>query len=692
MSFSGIVRFRMALLAGVGALALGAADPGLAQETLPAGQGAAEPGVIAYPAAFFADSRPNNAFDMLRRVPGFTFEGGENVRGFAGAAGNVLIDGQRPTSKSVRLEDLLSRIPASTVVRIELVRGGATGVDMQGYALVANVIRSTDTVSTTAVTLGSNFYKGPWRGAWIGPAAGLEWSRRGDRLSLEGAARVEFEVDDQSGDGDVRELDARGVLDQAGPYVTRERGVVMSANGSAELDLGADVFRLNAGVQRDTESVFERIALFNRTGRLSDYELVTGTEPNTELEIGGDYQHIFSERLSASLVALQTLVWNKAEETSQELRGVETFVGSERSGESILRAVVTAKPRESLSLEVGAEGAFNFLEAETAVTEDGRVIVVPNANVRVEERRGEAFAIAVWSPSDRLTVEAAARAEASRISQTGDTDLNRSFFFPKPRLLVSYAPDDLSQLRLRFEREVGQLDFGDFVATADLRAGQIDAGNADLEPERAWVFEAAYERRFWERGAVVLTYAHEEVQAVLDLIPIAGRFDAPGNIGDGTRDRLGVDLTLPLSPLGISGGLLSVEAERHWSKVTDPVTGRPRRISGEQRFTGEARFSQDLDRLRSTWGVEVQVGGHETQYRIDQLRRESGDAAWMAYWDWKPDETLSIRLELQNVTSKQTRLYRTFYDGPRSAAIVDDVEIRRSRFDPYVSFRVRKVL
>ena len=268
---SGMMRLKAALMAGAGALAL--AGPGLAQEAVPAAPAvtAAEPGVIAYPAVFFADSRPNNAFDMLRRVSGFTFEGGENVRGFAGAAGNVLIDGQRPTSKSVRLEDLLSRIPASTVVRIELIRGGATGIDMQGYALVANVIRSTDTVSNLAVSVGANAYKGPWKGSWIGPAAALEWSRRGDMLSLEGAARIEFEVDDQSGEGDVRELDARGILAQESPYVTRERGAVMSANGSAEFDLGADVFRLNAGVQRDTESVFEQIALFNRAGRLGDY-------------------------------------------------------------------------------------------------------------------------------------------------------------------------------------------------------------------------------------------------------------------------------------------------------------------------------------------------------------------------------------------------------------------------------------
>ena len=683
---------RAALLAGAGLLAIAGAGPTIAQVPAgPAPAAAAEPGVIAYPIAFFADSRPNNAFDMLQRVPGFTFQGGEDVRGFAGAAGNVLIDGQRPTSKSVSLEDLLSRIPASTVLRIELIRGGATGIDMQGYPLVANVIRSTDVVATTAVTAGANVYKN----GWIGPIAALEWSRRGDMLSLEGAARAEWLIDDQSGAGAIEERDAFGRLMLDGPYRTRERGAVLSANGSAELDLGTNIFRLNAGFSKEPESVFERVVLFDRAGRLDEVSAVDGKESDTEFEVGADYQRIVSDRLSFNLVALQTLVWATAEETSQEIGETETFDLEETAGETIVRAAVTAQPSGALSLEAGAEGALNFLEASTAVTEDGQIVVIPNANVRVEERRGEAFAIAVWRPSERMTVEAAMRAEASRISQTGDTNNARSFFFPKPRLLVSYAPDDLSQVRLRLEREVGQLEFGDFVASADLRAGQINAGNADLEPERAWVFEVAAERRFWGRGAIVLTYAHEEVQQVLDLIPIGlpgDQFDAPGNIGDGRRDRLGVDLSLPLDRLGVSGGLLSIEAERHWSSVTDPVTGASRRISGEAPFVGEARFSQDIARLRSTWGVEVAVGEREIEYRIDQLRRESSDAVWMAYWDWKPDETLSVRLELQNVTARQSRLYRSFYNGPRSTGAVDDVEIRRARFDPYVSFRVRKVL
>jgi hypothetical protein len=65
---------------------------------------------------------------MISRCPAFRFDGGDSdVRGFSGATGNVLIDGKRPTSKSESLEAILRRIPARSVVRIELIRAGAPG-------------------------------------------------------------------------------------------------------------------------------------------------------------------------------------------------------------------------------------------------------------------------------------------------------------------------------------------------------------------------------------------------------------------------------------------------------------------------------------------------------------------------------------------------------------------------------------
>ena len=82
--------------------------PAVAWCATPAESGTAG-AVTAYPASFFAAAQPYSAFDMLVFLPGYSFvEADPDVRGFAGAAGNVLIDGARPASKHESLETILA--------------------------------------------------------------------------------------------------------------------------------------------------------------------------------------------------------------------------------------------------------------------------------------------------------------------------------------------------------------------------------------------------------------------------------------------------------------------------------------------------------------------------------------------------------------------------------------------------------
>ena len=98
---------------------------------LPVAEAARQDGVISYPPAYFASFQPSNAMEMVNRVPGFSFDGGDDdVRGFGGAGGNVLIDGQRPAAKSDNLENILRRLPSSNIERVDLIRGSANGIDM----------------------------------------------------------------------------------------------------------------------------------------------------------------------------------------------------------------------------------------------------------------------------------------------------------------------------------------------------------------------------------------------------------------------------------------------------------------------------------------------------------------------------------------------------------------------------------
>ena len=119
-----------------------ASAPAFAQQ---AGQ---PPAAQSYAADFFTPFNPVTAEDMIRRLPGFNLDTGDDRRGFAGAAGNVLINGERPSSKT-SLAEQLSRISARDVLRIDILSGSGQGTDISGQTMIADVrLRPRDTGAT----------------------------------------------------------------------------------------------------------------------------------------------------------------------------------------------------------------------------------------------------------------------------------------------------------------------------------------------------------------------------------------------------------------------------------------------------------------------------------------------------------------------------------------------------------------
>ena len=69
---------------------------------------------------------------MVDQVPGFQLDDGTDQRGFGAAIGNVLINDRYPSAKQDTPTQILQRIPASQVQRIELIRGQVREIDLLG--------------------------------------------------------------------------------------------------------------------------------------------------------------------------------------------------------------------------------------------------------------------------------------------------------------------------------------------------------------------------------------------------------------------------------------------------------------------------------------------------------------------------------------------------------------------------------
>ncbi len=668
----------MRVVLGLTAALLAAAPCARAQST-PTGQS----GVLVYDAAFFADARPSTALDMIRRLPGFTFDVGEAARGFAGTAGNVLIDGQRPTSKTDALDSIIGRIPAADVERIEIIRGGAPGIDMQGKAVVANIIRKKAESTRIVVDLSDNFFLD---GHSV-PQGSVEFTKHaGDRLYEASLVRYGG-YDDSVGIG------TRTIIDASGTTLQQENrravGFGAGATGAVTLPLWGGQFKANAALQ---STPFRSDLTFTSPGFVSDIISRTGSQ---NFELGLHWQGPVGN-FELETLGLQRLGRDTSYNVFADPTTDQRFLSTNKTSESILRGIARYRLSPALSFEGGLEGAYNYLDGASSFTFNGVAIPLPSANVTVNEKRGEAFAQGTWKITDELTFEAGARFEYSVISESGDTSKTRSFFYPKPRALISWSPDADTQVRLRFERVLGQLDFGNFVATSDLGGNGVHAGNADLKPDQRDQFELSFERHFWSKGAFVVTLLHEEIKDVVDLVPITvppDTFDAPGNIGAGVSNQLDIETTLPLDWLGLTNGLFKTTTIFRNSRVHDPLTGDIRVITAQRQQDIELSLTQDIESLKSTWGINYFNGWRERYYSVHELRdRRIPPGLVSVYWEYKPSPDMMLHVELDNLTrfTYDDKHYRYFPPSTRASGTPDQLEERVVRSQPRLYVEVRK--
>jgi hypothetical protein len=665
------------------AIATPAASTAKVVPALPAAPAVSQSGnVISYAAAYFASTQASTAYDMIQRLPGFTLDDGSSVRGFGGAAGNVLIDGQRPTSKSDDLASILKRVPAAQVARIDLIRGTTPGIDMQGKTVVANVVLRTAGGFSGAVQLAQYSVRQGYRD----PNVRLEGSWRKDRRSLEGSllAFQGHASSEGSGPHEIRGPD--GAL--LGRSHTRNSQPTWQYKATAAAETPLAGGRLSANLSFDAEPFrLTSVDTFGIAGRQAEND----EQIQNIGELGAHFTRDVARGLYLELIGLQQLSHTRFESDFPRIADDQRFKLDNHQGETVGRLVLHAQPSPKLTAEAGGEYAFNSLNARTDFSVNGVKVLLPAANVRITESRGEAFGTLTWRPVNRLSLEGGLRVETSTIASMGDVVSSRRLTFAKPRLVLTWSPGPSDQFRIRIEREVGQLAFNQFVATASLNSTGIVAGNPDLLPQQDWVFEGAYEHHFWSDGVASVTVRRMVLTDVIDRAPVfapSGVFDAPGNIGGGAETDLVSSLSVPLAKLGLKGFTLRGSATWRASRVTDPTTGETRLISGQHRLDADFHLTDEIPRWKISWGAEVFPTARERFFRFDEIdtNRIGGTADF--YVDYKPRSDLSLRVQI--FTTNPYEVDRSVFGGPRNLFGLTTLDVQKRTFGPILYTKLRK--
>jgi len=641
---------KLAALA-VGMLAL--TETARAQTPAPQNAESGKTAVQTFEPTFFARFSPITAEDMVRQLPGFTIDEGEDLRGFGATAGNVLIDGQRPSSKT-EISKELARIAARDVLRIELIGAAAAGdIDVRGYTELANVVlkpASQMKVSTTWAATTRAYEQGR-QGFQIGATRAWKTDDFGFRLNVQGTSL-----------GEREEVEA--LFTNAAGTPTRRQNEFYQQQGDELLISGAANWTPTA---RDTYNLnFRVLPRYLTINAAAEVELPNGTPLGAisldyqekdiwYLDLGGDWEHKFSAQNAVKIITVNRLVnWRPQQVLTQNVLGLpqgqSVDNADNRAGEHVLRGVWTLKPSGAHTVELGLEGAYNYrrTDRQSLLGLIGGPYAprppsqVPVASTKVEEERVEASIVDVWRVNPQLTLESGFNYEASTISQTitqpPSPDIERDFTYPKPRIVATFTPNKTDQYRLSLVRDVSQLDFTDFATGLDSISTTANVGNPNLKPEQTWKASLQWKRPIGQRGSISLTGFYDDIEDTQDFIavrlatppvcnsippsspaPAACVRTAVGNIGDGQRWGGRIEATFSLDGLGVKNGLLKFNVGAQDSKVTDPLTGVTRQIASETEYDWTIDFRQDVPSMKFAWGGNYSSIGPNEEFRSDRI-------------------------------------------------------------------------
>jgi hypothetical protein len=635
---------------------------------------------------------PRNALDMLNRVPGFAVRSDDQGRGLGQAGTNVLIDGQRLSSKSQDIFEQLRRVTVDNVERIEIVDG--TTLDLPGLSgQVANVITGYGDISGRYEwrTIHRPKYAEPsWWGGDLsvnGSTASLEWNAAYTHGTGRGGGGGTGLISDTNGDltewRDVR-------IKFVGEFPRLSGSLKWTGDNGTVTNLNAVYDRNNNDFSNDENrnplAGVGSFRDFDNHGRGYGYEL------------GGDIDFVFGPG-NLKLIALERYNRNDFGQLSRLIFEDDTptegtrFLGASETGERIVRAEYRWDMWGG-NWEIDLEAAYNSLDQTSQLFDlgpsgDFTEIPLPNGSGQVEEDRYEMFLSYGRTLAEGVTLQLDAGAENSTLEQTGSGGLKREFRRPKGSISLAWTPRDGLDLSFNIERRVGQLSFGDFLASVSLALDNANAGNAQLVPTLTTESNVQIEKNWGDWGSSNLRVYRRWLDDYIDIIPIPGGGESAGNIAEAELYGFNLNSTVNLDPAGWEGVRVDLNVTVEESSVEDPLTGVNRSFSNFYDRRADISLRHDIPGTDWAWGIGAQYNHVEPAYRLSQVSREyEGPTYTFGFVEHKDFYGLTMNIQIFNMTDGRAVFYRTVYDGLRTDGNVSFNETRDLSVQPIFRFQL----
>ncbi|WP_225982271.1 TonB-dependent receptor plug domain-containing protein [Qipengyuania flava] len=670
------------------AIAVMGTVPAYAQDDQQPAPAAANGDAQVFEPAYFAQFAPRNALDMVDRIPGFSISGGndQGQRGLGQATQNVIVNGERLSSKSESVRDQLRRIPATDVVRIEILDGNATSIPgLTGQ--VANVVYTSNGASGQFEwTTGFRPHNTEAQ------LFGGEISVIGSSGALDYTVSLSNENNRFGADGPVSITDRDGALIESQYSKLSGKFDNPKISTAFSYDFGGDVTaNLNLSYGSDFFSRKEPETAIDSAGVTRTREALV-EEDGPEYELGGDIQFPFGPG-SLKLILLERFerdnysssVIDRLSDDSPP-RGFR-FEQTNGAGERIGRLEYDWK-LWGADWQLSGEAAFNRLDRRSRLFElapggEFFQLAFPQGNGGVTEDRYDASLSISRSLSSTLSVQVIGAMEFSTIEQTGFAANSRSFKRPKGSFAATWKPRDDFDISVTLAKRVSQLSFGDFLASVSLNNDNQNGGNNELVPYQSYNVEIEANKTFGAWGSLKLEARKAWFEDFIDWFPLPGGGEARGNIGDADRLHLQANATINLDPLGFRGARVDLEVVKRDMNVIDPFTGLNRPFSYDQEGSFEIDFRHDVPGTDWAWGANLDHFDQAPYARRFEIGREwEGKVFGSLFIEHKDVLGLTVRVRANNLLGARDYFRRTVFDGPRPEGAVRFEEYRSRRIGP----------
>lgn len=610
---------------------------------------------------YFQKFEPLTAGDALKRVPSVTFQSdvleydGARLRGLDPGYTQILINGEQVPGSGLDRSFFVDRIPAELIDRVELVRSSSADRSGDAVAGAINIIlRDALSLDGGYVKAGGlRFDDGDVKGSY-GAVYGTE-IMGGGRILLGGniqgrhnpKQKVSLRYDDvlafdnREDQSDVRDgtdysLNGSlivpvglGELDLTGSWVRTDR---TETENSREYD---DIVSTALVNLQETSDQFEDILQENWQVRAKFNAPLFGGKAS--LKVG--YASFEDDSTSTEYAE----EWAGGAPVGGTLEGAREF--TDMVDGEVFASVSQLYEFESFELKFGADWRNKARSGEIVVAENAGGPLFPPADppdvgqaYDIEEKRMDPYVV-VRGDGGFFKYEAGLRYETtkSEVTDRGDgahtvSTNDYAFLLPSAHALFNITEDD--RIRASVARTVRRPSF-DQISPALLEEEPTEdndlVGNPDLKPESAWGFDLGYEHRIGRRGVAGINFFYRDVKNRIELASTgvvssegSGFVLTPSNIGNGSVMGVEIDVSTPLTFIGMENTGVFMNYSWLDSEVTDLVTGEKRRFNDQAEFVFNIGFIHDIIEWGTSFGSSYRLQG-------DQFNRILGESVETTY-------------------------------------------------------------